>query len=118
MESIQQTPSYEEMRDEAVQKYYADRKSARIFLAIGITLFIISAGYTLLLFKGYSIFYLIGGIFTFFSAWWSWDSLKKLSAAKRTYIYRLKRAVEIMSNANVFMQVPQEDLHRFDKFWQ
>ncbi len=118
MGNIQQTPSYEEMRDEAVQKYYAERKTARIFLVIGILLFVISAGYTLSAYSGHSILFLIGGVVAFFSAWWVWDSLKKFPEAKRNYIYRLNRAVEIMSNANVFMQVPQEDLHRFDHWWE
>lgn len=118
MAHLQKPPSYEEMRDEAVQKYYAERKTARIFLAIGIAALIITAEITLSAYRGGSTLFLIGGIFTFFAVWWTWDSAKKLSEAKRTYIYRLNRAVEIMSNANVFMQVPQEDLHRFDKWWQ
>lgn len=116
MDEIKQVPSYAELRDKAVQEYYKERKSARRFLLLGVLFLLLSLYFFVSI--GRHPYILIVAVCIVLSVWWIWDSIKKFPEAKRNYIFRLKRAVEIMTNANVFMQIPQEDLHRFDKWWQ
>ena len=114
MPDTRKMPSYEEMRDEAVRAYLEERKRIWIYLAIGILLLVLSLCFLIEI--GRHPMILMSAVFIYFSVWWIVDSVKKFPKAKRQYRYRLQRAVEIMQNANVFMQVPKEDLERFDGF--
>ncbi|MGN0520248.1 MAG: hypothetical protein ACI4LB_05850 [Candidatus Fimenecus sp.] len=116
MPEIREMPSYEKMRDEAVAQYYKERRQTRIYLWIGILLLVLSLWFFFGI--GRHPLILIAAVCVFLSVWWLWDTVKKFPEVKRRYRYRLSRAVEIMSNANVFMQVPKEDWERFDRFWQ
>lgn len=115
MPETRKVASYEEMRDEAVRAYLEERKRIWIYLAIGILMLALSLCF--LIGIGRHPMILMSAVFLFFSVWWIVDSIKKFPKAKRQYRYRLQRAVEIMQNANVFMEVPKEDLERFDGFF-
>ena len=118
MPEIREMPSYENMRDEAVAQYRQNRKANLIFLCIGIVGLTVSfCIFWELIISGGNILFLIVALFVLFFAAWCISCIKKFSDLKRDYRYRLNRAVEIMSNANVFMQVPKEDLERFDKWY-
>lgn len=116
MNDIQRKPSYAALRDEAVAAYLQDRRRARVYLLIGILLLLLSLFFCIDI--GQHPLILIAAVCLFLSLWWLLDTLKKFSKAKRMYRYRLSRAVEILSNVNVFMEIPKEDLERFDRFWQ
>ena len=119
MSEIREMPSYEKMRDEAVAKYRQDRKINLIYLCIGIVGLLVSCCvFFELVLSGGNVLFLVAALFVFFFLVWCYSCIKKFSKLKQDYRYRLNRAVEIMSNVNVFMQVPKEDLERFDRFWQ
>lgn len=119
MPEIREMPSYEKMRDEAVEQYRQNRKTNRIYLSIGIAGLSVSfCIFWELIIAHTNVLFLIVALFVLFFAAWCISCIKKFSDIKRDYRYRLYRAVEIMSNANVFMQVPQEDLERFDKWYR
>lgn len=116
MTEIREMPSYEKMRDEAVAQYKENHKSNFIFLCIGIVGFLVAL--CIFLSLRHSPMIMIAGLFVLLFLAWNISCVKKFSAIKQTYRYRLHRAVEIMANAGVFMQVPKEDLERFDGFWK
>lgn len=118
MPEIREMPSYEKMRDEAVAKYRQDRKVNRIYFCIGVAGLVVSFRIFWELLLSRNIMFLVAALFVFFFLAWCYSCIKKFSKLKQDYRYRLNRAVEIMSNVNVFMQVPKEDLERFDRFWQ
>lgn len=118
MPEIREMPSYEKMRDEAVTKYRQDRKIILIYFCIGVAGLVVSFRIFWELLLSRNIMFLVAALFVLFFLAWCYSCIKKFSKLKQDYRYRLNRAVEIMSNVNVFMQVPKEDLERFDRFWQ
>lgn len=118
MPEIREMPSYEKMRDEAVAKYRQDRKLNRIYSCIGVAGLVVSFRIFWELLLSRNIMFLVAALFVLFFLAWCYSCIKKFSKLKQDYRYRLNRAVEIMSNVNVFMQVPKEDLERFDRFLQ
>ena len=118
MPEIREMPSYEKMRDEAVTKYRQDRKINLIYFCIGVAGLVVSFRIFWELLLSRNIMFLVAALFVLFFLAWCYSCIKKFSKLKQDYRYRLNRAVEIMSNVNVFMQVPKEDLERFDRFWQ
>lgn len=118
MYGISKMPSYEKMRDEAIAQYKNNRRANRIFLLIGLVVLVPSAIYFYQALMSKDISLIFSGLLTFLSAWWTRSCFRKIPELKRAYRYRLQRAVETMSNVNVFMRIPEEDLKRFDRFWQ
>ncbi|MGN0570786.1 MAG: hypothetical protein ACI4K9_01245 [Candidatus Fimenecus sp.] len=116
MDSLKRKPNYEKMRDEAIAQYLKERRKSRIYLFIGILLLIFSLCFFFGI--GQHPLILIAAVCVFLSAWWLVDTVKQFPELKRRYRYRLSRAVEIMSNDNVFMEIPKEDLERFDKWYR
>lgn len=104
-------PEYAELRDNAVRLYLEERQRRRKFIVIGVALFLI-------LFFNFGFTFFPRRLLRFVILWWIADCFCKLHEAKANYRYRLYRAVETLTELGIFMDIPPEDLHRFDGVFQ
>lgn len=112
MEDIRYVPNYEKLRDEAVEKYKKERKEVLLSFVIMIFINLFVPGLLILTMADFSFLWKIFGIF--FLLMWFPFMAKKWKEPKQNYLYRLHKAVDEMEKADVYMQIPEEDLHRFD----
>ena len=113
------TPNYETLRDEAIAAYHLEKKKVwkdfficlflNIFLPLCLNLIMFSI--SMYSFKVLWLWFAVC-VFIFWFPFW----LRALKKPKENYLFRLRKAVHEMEKIDVYMQIPDEDLHRFDKF--